>query len=539
MSTRNWPCPRCMAQPPADCRTAAGTARFPHWRRWRLARSAAVVESWAAQASDFERLLHTVDAAIAGGREAPVVPAEAAGGRLRALHNLRTLQEYIARWLTALDSEHADTAPLAAGARRTAEDLGAATAVLREIAQGLPVDRGSLPADRAPTVAELLAARTRGDALAAESAFAQRLALARAHSPATTCWSVTAGANRAFEAVSEHGVRVRATAVLPAAFEAELARWSCPPSAPEVHYPDGRPSLLPAQLSLTFEERDSAPSPWDFGHADLAHDDYGRGGQADLVAAALLRLRERLAPGDVAAFLAERCAQLNTAATQLPGPDGLEKEPHVLAGGYTWVNPASVVRTSDPAAWGTIARDGERAGSVWIPNAIREWLDCEDVPALLREAMTGSSPVQLQRLDGPAGPLHTSHMDGTHRLHLWRVLDLPSLYAWVESTVLPRQLTPYAVCGDGAGRDSPERVARIWAGLHGKGLLHGALTHPGEPFGALELHAVPALWLLYPPALAAAYGRRYAEVYPGSWERVGIPSGAFASEESWTAWSTG
>ncbi|MGW4694098.1 hypothetical protein ACWEO1_17100 [Kitasatospora cineracea] len=192
-----------------------------------------------AQSSDFERLLHTVDVAVASGREAPAVPAEAEGGRLRALHNLRTLQDYIARWLTVLDSEHVDTAQLAAGARRTAEDLDAATAVLREIAQGLPVDRGSLPADRAPSVAELRTARTRGDILAAESAFAQRLALAHEHSPVTTRWSVTAGASRAFEAVSELGVRVRARAVLPSAFEADLARWSCPPSAPEAHYPDG------------------------------------------------------------------------------------------------------------------------------------------------------------------------------------------------------------------------------------------------------------------------------------------------------------
>ncbi|MFJ5926433.1 hypothetical protein ACIQF6_27910 [Kitasatospora sp. NPDC092948] len=495
-----------------------------------------------AQSSDFERLLHTVDVAIAGGREGPAVPAEAVGGRLRALHNLRTLQEYIARWLTALDSEYADTAPLAAGARRTVEDLDAATSVLREILQGLPVDRDSLPADRAPTVAELVAARTRGDILAAESAFAQRLALAHDRSPVTTRWSVTTGANRAFEAVSEHGVRVRARAVLPAALEAELARWSCPPSPPEARYPAGRPVLLPAQLALTSEERDSAPSPWDFEHADLAHDDYGRDGQADLVAAALLRLREHLAPAEVPAFFAERCAVLNTTAAQLPDllpdPDGLE-EPYVLAGGYTWVDPASVVRTADPAAWGTIARDGERAGSAWIPNAIREWLACDDVPALLREAMTGSSPVQLRRLDGPTGPLYTSHMDGTHRLHLWRVLKLPGLYAWVESTALPRRLMPYAVCGNDAGRGTPEQVARIWEGLHDKGLLHGELTQPGEPFGMLELHAVPALWLLYPPALAAAYGRRYSEVYPGSWQRVGIPADAFTSEESWTAWSTG
>ncbi|MET9403151.1 hypothetical protein [Kitasatospora sp. NPDC002965] len=149
------------------------------------------------------------------------------------------------------------------------------------------------------------------------------------------------------------------------------------------------------------------------------------------------------------------------AANAVPDPDGLEEEAHVLAGGYTWVDPKSVVRTADPVAWGTIARDGERAGLIWIPNAIREWLACGVVPALLREAMIGSAPVQLRRLDGPAGPLHTSHMDGTHRLHLWRVLNLPGLYAWVEAAALPRRLTPNAVCGDGAGHGVSKQVARI------------------------------------------------------------------------------
>ncbi|MET8703336.1 hypothetical protein ABZW10_31425 [Kitasatospora sp. NPDC004723] len=166
--------------------------------------------------------------------------------------------------------------------------------------------------------------------------------------------------------------------LLPAALEAELVRWSCPPSAPAAHYPAGRPSLLPAQLALSFAERDSAPSPGDTEHGDLADDDYDRGGHADQVAAALQGLREHLAPAQVPAFFAARCTALNTEAAQLPDllpdPDGLEEEAHVLAGSYTWVDPASVVRTADPVVWGTIARDGERAGSVWIPNAICGWL---------------------------------------------------------------------------------------------------------------------------------------------------------------------
>ncbi|WP_336054314.1 hypothetical protein [Streptomyces sp. CA2R101] len=37
--------------------------------------------------------------------------------------------------------------------------------------------------------------------------------------------------------------------------------------------------------------------------------------------------------------------------------------------------------------------------------------------------------------------------------------------------------------------------------------------------------------------MAAAYGRRYAELCPGPWEDVGIPDDAFTSAESWRTWA--
>ncbi|MEV5240180.1 hypothetical protein AB0K89_13885 [Streptomyces cinnamoneus] len=69
-------------------------------------------------------------------------------------------------------------------------------------------------------------------------------------------------------------------------------------------------------------------------------------------------------------------------------------------------------------------------------------------------------------------------------------------------------------------------------------IVRDTFTTPGSPFSALELHTAPAVWLLHPPAVAAAYGRRYADLYPGAWEETGIPATAFASADSWRTWAT-
>ena len=45
----------------------------------------------------------------------------------------------------------------------------------------------------------------------------------------------------------------------------------------------------------------------------------------------------------------------------------------------------------------------------------------------------------------------------------------------------------------------------------------------------MEIHAIPAVWLLYPPHLTSAYGRRYAELYLEAWENARIPETALAS----------
>ncbi|GAA4885470.1 hypothetical protein GCM10023235_78160 [Kitasatospora terrestris] len=93
--------------------------------------------------------------------------------------------------------------------------------------------------------------------------------------PAAVRWTVTTDPNRVFEAASDQGVRVRAQAVLPACFEADLAQGSASPGPRwRLHHLTGRPVHLPAQLALTHDEREPAPSPWDPDHADLARLDY-------------------------------------------------------------------------------------------------------------------------------------------------------------------------------------------------------------------------------------------------------------------------
>ncbi|WP_329404350.1 hypothetical protein [Streptomyces melanogenes] len=197
------------------------------------------------------------------------------------------------------------------------------------------------------------------------------------------------------------------------------------------------------------------------------------------------------------------------------------------------------MRTPDHQAWGTIDRNGERAGAVWIPAALHEWLDTKDVAAKLLMSLLGGS-VQLHRIPDPAGPLHTLSVDGTHRTHLWRVLNLEKLLAYVENVPLPIRLSPLDFTIKGSvkeGLDKDEAQAAIWRSLLAKGIVQGAFDTPGFTYLPLELHSAPAVWLFYPPHLAAAYSRRYAELYPGAWEEVGIPAEAFTTAETWTAWA--
>ncbi|WP_285530079.1 hypothetical protein [Streptomyces lavendulae] len=467
--------------------------------------------------------------------------AVTAPARIRLLRNVIALQNHVAQWMTALDDTHMNTRGLVESANTLAQDLQQAVDVLVKVETGHPLDASILPPDSAPTPEELLQALARGHVQAAETAYQRRLELLSRPDAEPTHWLVRTKPERCYEARNQEGLIVHSWAALPTTLETELATWGPTPGLVKIEYTPARPTDLPELMAPSQQELEEAPSTPHGLACDADEEAYAAHGHAQRAAELLASLRTRLRDDQVDDFVNARVHQLNRRSPQLPD---LESHPNrrvfadSVSAAFTWVDPTTIVRTPDHTAWGTIDRPGERAGSVWIPAAIREWLTEDDIPYKLRTALTAGH-VQLLRFPGPAGPLHVMDVNGCHRTHLWRVLDLPKIFAFVQNVPLPLQLTPFDVATDDGPTDEPEVVAAIWKGLLAKGILRGTLDRPDSPLPALELDWVPAQWLLYPPDIAAAYGRRYTEIYgPRAWEQCNIPADAFTSAAQWSSWAT-
>ncbi|MEU5436403.1 hypothetical protein AB0G73_23915 [Streptomyces sp. NPDC020719] len=518
--------------------------RLAHWQRWWVAVSLISAEAAVRRTAPADRL-HCLWALVGDEQKPFAVDLADEVERIRLLWGLHDVQQHVRHWLAALDSPHMATGELADQAKKLERDIEEAAEVLRQVRAGAPIDETALPCTGAPRPADLLAARQRGDVHEVGQRFERRLMswdTARLAPP--TRWTVTAHPHRRYEAEREDGLRVWAWSALPTALESELATWNPRPGPVKVTYSSERPTQLPDQFGATQHEMEhSIPSchSLDFDVYDAV---YHRGPHAARLVQALETLRGTLRHEAVEEFVTDRLAELNAQCPQLPHLelDPVRHEPsHSYTSAVDWVDAATIVRTPDHKAWGTIDRRGPRAGAVWIPEAVHQWLDTEDVAAKLLKSLLGG-PVQLHRIPGPAGPLHTLTVDGTHRTHLWRVLGLEKILAYVENVPLPIRLSPLDFATKGAakeGTDQDEAQAAIWQGLLNKGIVRGTLDMPGFTYSPLELHSVPAVWLLYPPRQAAAYGRRYAELYPGAWEEAGIPAEAFTTAETWTTWAAG
>ncbi|MER5549974.1 hypothetical protein ABT072_48215 [Streptomyces sp. NPDC002589] len=464
------------------------------------------------------------------------------GRYLEALRRLSFIQKYVRKWLQALGSERLDTAELVLQTQQAEQSITDAFDVLAQIHHNEPLDRSVLPSHRAPTLAELITARERGDVHAEEDRFVERLSVleAIANEGETTVWCVRAGEHRLYEARNSAGRTVWAWSAMPAAMESELViAWNDRPGPLKVTYQPERPTRLPDQLGPTPQEIEYFPNAHTID-LDVERSIYREGDVAQSVADALAHLRDNLAHEDVQAFVDARAEYLNQHEPQLPALDvhlDRHRFAHTYSASLAWVDPATIVRTPDHEAWGTINRAEPRSGKTWIPAAIREWLDTDpaQAPQHLERCMLGDV-VQLEQIPGPAGPLHTLQVDGTHRTHLWRVLALPKIFAWVENVPLPTVVNPLDIETNTVREDALR--AAVWRGLLDKGIVRGTLQTPGSDLSPLCLEYVPALWLLYPPELAAAYSRRYATLYPGAWSRLGIPEDTFTSASAWVTWAT-
>ncbi|MBF6333473.1 hypothetical protein [Nocardia transvalensis] len=107
-----------------------------------------------------------------------------------------------------------------------------------------------------------------------------------------------------------------------------------------------------------------------------------------------------------------------------------------------WVDTRAVLSTPD-RVWGTFARMGaDRRSLAGFCTSLKEADSAQGLEAWIDDFVIGRlrQPVQLVRVEGPAGPVYELRSDGTHRTHLARIFGLP-LLAVVKTCALPRPLS--------------------------------------------------------------------------------------------------
>lgn len=293
----------------------------------------------------------------------------------------------------------------------------------------------------------------------------------------------------------------------------------------------------PAVSTVTVEQPERARA----GRLDDDDQEWNRllrsradGPQRGQLREALTALRHRIPGGDGAelrGWLAQRTEVVNAEAPQVDqvavfqggGSVRCESEPGFPARSecLEWVDSRAIVSTVD-RVWGSFDRMERHRRSLDAfclslraadsAAALEAWIDDFTIGRL-------HQPVQLVRVEGPAGPLYELRADGTHRAHFARVFDLP-LMALVKTSQLPRPL----IVIDHPDRPGPDplgagfgRVASLYMGLRARGLLE-VEGNPRRPdfMDVWQLERVCAEWMLLPPAKAAAVNQAYNRVYPGA-----------------------
>ncbi|MBF6325894.1 hypothetical protein [Nocardia cyriacigeorgica] len=260
-------------------------------------------------------------------------------------------------------------------------------------------------------------------------------------------------------------------------------------------------------------------------------------------AAQMFRVRDPDPGAELLQWLGERVASTNATAPQA-GPhisvfgcqavpqerDGPEARAYYL----DWVDPEKIVATPDHEKWGVFDRAEPARRSLagfcvtlhaaTSPEALEAWIDRFVIGDMRR-------PVQLERVEGPAGPVYAVQGDGTHRAHFARVFGLP-LLTMVRTSSLPR---PLCVLDRPTVKDAPfGQWESLWRGLRKRGLLEVA-EHPTSGMASWTPTRMCAEWMLMAPEEAAAVNKAYARAYPGALQyATGMSDIQLFDPEQWT-----
>jgi hypothetical protein len=181
-----------------------------------------------------------------------------------------------------------------------------------------------------------------------------------------------------------------------------------------------------------------------------------------------------------------------------------------------------------------------------IAEALASGVDLNDFTA----DFFGGGPIDLRCVPAWAGPVYQLGVNGTHRTHAARILQLPWLLATVSVHAEPYEYDLLHILSNDV--DNPafwvdeenvqERVA-ILRGLVERRVMDGEVVvdDSGDVRYGTTLHCwrLPAPWFLHNPSYVAKVNRLYESLYPGAFALLGIPIEVATDAGKWVRWLSG
>ncbi|WP_054047187.1 hypothetical protein [Alloactinosynnema sp. L-07] len=257
-------------------------------------------------------------------------------------------------------------------------------------------------------------------------------------------------------------------------------------------------------------------------------------------AARLLRAR------GVDEYLAERVALLNATEPQLEHAQIVceDQDPanHDHKGSFNttlWV-PTRLVAATDHPTWGDFS--GHRQDM--LRQITQGLADATDLHAFTARLFTDE--INLLHTPAWAGPIYRVGLNGNHRVHTARLLNLP----WLAVTVIHAKPPPAWQSWSMASVESrwaqthwnekwSHRRHALIEGLIRRGIIDAEFDDNPNLFSrTVHCTRLPAPWLVRAPELAASANAFYENLYPGALATLGIPQHIGTDASAWTRWLT-
>ncbi len=342
---------------------------------------------------------------------------------------------------------------------------------------------------------------------------------ARSRTTSSTQWTVAAHGH-GFTAVDQDGRRAVGRARGAAAVTELLATLTAPGDVPRLHWTTEPPPAPTGRLNGCDEGR-LDPMRMFVAATPAARQQ---------LRAALPAIRAAWNADRIESELEVRVLELNRSHPVVPSSvpwftpyaDGRVELGRVRA--YDWIRTDTVVG-GGVESWNGF---GDHRSDT-VPWIIRQALTSRNPEGALLRVLTDDRGADVERIAGPAGPIHVVSNGGRHRTHAMRILGVPVMVVEVAAYGLPVLIDEHLAVDDA----DPVSAEPIWRGLMRRGLLQGDIVRTATGV-ALQPYDVVAPWLLLHPDHAAVISAAYERIYPGA---LAIPPSAMRTGDAWYRWS--